>query len=162
MSKLIEYKDLIRELAEMLDKSSLSEIEVEEEEFRIRVAREPAPIAAPQAVQLAPAAVAPPAAAPAVQPATVVGADSAPAAGGPSGPGVLTSPMVGTAYLAPSPDADDFVAVGSTVKEGDTVLIIEAMKVMNQITAHKSGTVKEIFVGDAQPVEFDAPLLRIE
>ncbi len=159
MSKLIEYKDLIRELAEMLDKSSLSEIEVEEEEFRIRVAREVAPVAAAPAVHVAapaaPAAVAP-AAAPAAAPAEVA-AEPAPA-----GDSVLKSPMVGTAYLSPSPDADAFVAVGSSVKEGDPVLIIEAMKVMNQIVAHKSGKVSQIFVGDAQPVEFDAPLLQID
>lgn len=155
MSKLKEYKELIRELAELLDKSTLSEIEVEEDDFRIRVARElsgsvsytapaPAPVAAP--------AAAPVAAAPAVETAVSAG----------DHPGAVPAPMVGTAYTSPSPGADPFVKVGDTVKEGDTILIIEAMKVMNQIAAPKSGTVKEVFVADAQPVEFGETLCIIE
>lgn len=156
MSKLIEYKELVKELAELLDKSSLTEIEMEEDDFRIRVARDVAPtsvaVAAPAVASApAPAVVAAPAPAAAPEPAT-----------GPSGDGVLTSPMVGTCYLAPNPDADNFVAVGKSVKEGDTVLIIEAMKVMNQIAAHKSGTVKDVLAVNGQPVEFGAPLLVIE
>lgn len=161
MSKLIEYKELVRELADMLDRSSLTEIEVEEDDFRIRVARDPAPVTAPQAVHL------PASAAPAVPPAAAAPASVSPteiAAAEPDrdGPDILTSPMVGTAYLASSPESDPFTALGKTVSEGQTVLIIEAMKVMNPIAAHKSGVVKEIFVSDAQPVEFDAPLMRIE
>ena len=155
MSKLEEYKDLIHELAELLDKSTLSEIEVEEDDFRIRIAREitgapnytvaAAPVAAapaPASAPAAPAAPAPPAAA--------------------DHPGAIKAPMVGTAYTSPSPDADVFIKIGDSVKEGDTVMIIEAMKVMNNITASKSGTVKEILVSDSQPVEFDEVLCVIE
>lgn len=159
MSKIKEYKELIRELAELLDKSSLSEIEVAEDDFSIRVAREvpsavnyTAPAAAPAAPVPAPAA---PAAAP-------VPAAEAPAASTADHPGMVPSPMVGTAYAAPSPDADAFIKVGDKVKEGDTLLIIEAMKVMNQIASPKSGTVKEILFADSQPVEFGEPLCIIE
>lgn len=162
MSKLKDYKELIRELAELLDKSTLSEIEVEEEDFRIRLAREvpsavnySVPVAAPQAM---PAPQAAPVAAPV--------ADSAPApaaaANAADHPGAVPSPMVGTAYASPSPDAAPFVKVGDKVKEGDTLLIIEAMKVMNQIAAPKSGTVKDILFADAQPVEFGEILCIIE
>lgn len=157
MSKIKDYKELIRELAELLDKSTLSEIEVEEDDFRIRVAREvPSAVSysAPAMAAAAPAAMPAPAAAPAAE---------APAAASPSDhPGAVPAPMVGTAYTAPSPGADPFVKVGDKVKEGDTILIIEAMKVMNQIAAPKSGTVKEIFVADAQPVEFGETLCIIE
>ncbi|NVJ99590.1 MAG: acetyl-CoA carboxylase biotin carboxyl carrier protein [Alphaproteobacteria bacterium] len=158
MSKLKEYKELIRELAELLDKSTLSEIEVEEDDFRIRVARElsgsvsytaPAAVAAPVAAAPAPA----PAAAPAAP---------APASTPADHPGAVPAPMVGTAYTAASPGADPFIKVGDKVNEGDTILIIEAMKVMNQIAAPKSGTVKEIFFADAQPVEFGETLCIIE
>ena len=158
MSKLNDYKELIRELAELLDKSTLSEIEVEEDDFRIRVGRDvpstlsysaPAPVAAPAA---APAPVAP-AAAPAA---------AAPAANTADHPGAVTAPMVGTAYASPSPDAAAFVKVGDKVKEGDTLLIIEAMKVMNQIPSTKSGTVKEVFFSDSQPVEYGEVLCIIE
>ncbi len=159
MSKLKEYKELIRELAELLDKSTLSEIEVEEDDFRIRVAREVAgavnytvPTAAPVAAP-APVAASAAAPAPAAAPAASNTADH---------PGAVKSPMVGTAYTAPSPDADAFIKVGDTVKEGDPILIIEAMKVMNQIKAPKSGTVKEILFADAQPIEFDEVLCIIE
>ncbi|GHF27389.1 acetyl-CoA carboxylase biotin carboxyl carrier protein subunit [Kordiimonas sediminis] len=160
MSKLKEYKELIRELAELLDKSTLSEIEVEEDDFRIRVAREsaepvayslpPAHMAAP-VMQAAPAPVAAPAAAaPAAAPAAE------------DHPGAISAPMVGTAYTAAQPGADPFIKVGQQVKEGETILIIEAMKVMNQIPAPKSGTVKEIFFSDAQPVEYGEILCIIE
>lgn len=160
MSKLKDYKELIRELAELLDKSTLSEIEVEEDDFRIRVARESAQsitYAAPAAPVAAPALAAAPAA-----PAPETAAPAAPAASSADHPGMVPSPMVGTAYAAPSPDADNFIKVGDTVKEGDTLLIIEAMKVMNQIASPKSGTVKEILFSDAQPVEFGEPLCIIE
>ena len=145
---------LVRELAEMLGDTGLTEIEVEDGERKIRVSRgggvamaaAPAPMAAP-----APAAPAPAAAAPA--------ADSAPAEADTAG--AIKSPMVGTVYLAPEPGAADFVKVGDSVKEGQTVLIVEAMKVMNPITADKAGTVKSILVENAQPVEFDQPLVVI-
>jgi len=158
MSKLEEYKDLIHELAELLDKSTLSEIEVEEDDFRIRVAREISG-SANYTVAAAPAA-APAVAAPAAAPAPAA-ETSAPAAAA-DHPGAIKAPMVGTAYTSPSPEADPFVKVGDSVKEGDTVMIIEAMKVMNNITATKSGTVKEILVSDSQPVEFDEVLCVIE
>ena len=161
MSKLHDYKELIRELAELLDKSTLSEIEVEEEDFRIRVAREvPSTVSyAAPALHAAPAPMPMAAAAPAVAPAA---APAAVAANPADHPGAVPSPMVGTAYASPSPGADVFVKVGDKVKEGDTLLIIEAMKVMNQITAPKAGTVKEIFFQDAQPVEFGEVLCIIE
>ena len=157
MSKLKEYKDLIHELAELLDKSTLSEIEVEEDDFRIRVARE----LTTNVSYTAPAA---PVAAPAV--AAETGPAAAPAAAAPAAsadhPGAIKAPMVGTAYASPSPEADPFVKVGDKIKEGDPILIIEAMKVMNQITATKSGTVKEIRFADAQLVEFGEVLCIVE
>lgn len=146
---------LVRALAELLAETGLTEIEVEDNDRRIRVAREHAPIAA--ATHHAPppppatSAVAP-VPAPAVPPGDVVGADVA---------GALASPMVGTVYLAAEPEAPNFVAVGDAVKEGDTLLIIEAMKVMNPIAADKTGTVKAILVDNAQPVEFGQPLVVI-
>ena len=158
MSKLNEYKELIHDLAELLDKSTLSEIEVEEDNFRIRVAREPAAAAtymvpqAPAAAPLAPAAAPLAAAAPAEEP-QASAADH---------PGAVTSPMVGTTYASASPDVDAFIKVGDKVKAGDTLLIIEAMKVMNNIVAPNAGTVKEIFFSDAQPVEFGEVLCIIE
>ncbi len=157
MSKLKEYKDLIHEMAELLDKSTLSEIEVEEDDFRIRVAREVNTTVSYAAPPVAAPAVAAPAAAPAA-PVAAPAAETASA----DHPGAVPSPMVGTAYTAPSPDADAFVKVGDKVKEGDTLLIIEAMKVMNQIASPKSGTVKEILFGDGQPVEFGEVLCIIE
>jgi acetyl-CoA carboxylase biotin carboxyl carrier protein len=139
---------LIRGLAELLNETGLSEIEIEQKGLRIRIAR-----------NLTVAAVAaPPIAAPSV----------APAAAAPSPrdadehPGTLKSPMVGTAYRAPEPGAPAFVEVGSAVKQGDTVLIIEAMKTMNHIPAPRSGTVKAVLVENGQPVEFGEPLLIIE
>ena len=145
---------LVRELAELLAETNLSEIEVEDGERRIRVARGVAAPAMPQ-TYYAPApqgGVAPQAA-----PAAPV-ADEAPAA--PEGTAVK-SPMVGTVYLSPEPGSAAFVSVGSQVKAGDTLLIVEAMKVMNPITASASGTVKAILVENAQPVEFDQPLVVI-
>ena len=155
MSKLMDSKDLIHELAELLDQSSLTEIEVEDDGFRIRVAREVqgvvsnvAPVAAP--VAAAPAATAEPIAAASPQEAAA------------SHPGAVTSPMVGTGYLRPSPDADAFIKVGDSVSEGQTLCIIEAMKVMNQIPSPKSGTIKQILIADAVPVEFGEVLCIIE
>ncbi len=141
---------LVRELAELLAETGLTEIEVEDGTRKIRVAR--TVTAAPVATYAAPAPVAAPAAAaPAAAPAAPV-ADHANA---------VRSPMVGTAYLTPEPGAANFVAVGQTVKAGQTLLIIEAMKVMNTITAPNGGTVTAILVENAQPVEYDQPLVVI-
>ena len=140
--------DLVRELAAMLNDTGLSEIEVEDGERKIRVSRNMTAVAAP--MMAAPVAAAAPAPAAAAAP-------SAPA----SSANALKSPMVGTAYLTPEPDAAPFVSVGQQVKAGDTVMIIEAMKVMNPIVAATSGTVTEILVESGQPVEFDQPLLVI-
>jgi acetyl-CoA carboxylase biotin carboxyl carrier protein len=146
---------LVRQLADILAETGLTEIEVEEGERRVRVSR--AAIAAPAAQIVA--AAAPPAAAPASAPAAApVPAAEKPA---PDLADALKSPMVGTVYLAPEPGADDFVKIGDQVKAGDTVLIVEAMKVMNPITATTSGTVKAILVENAQPIEFDQPLIVI-
>ena len=144
---------LVRELAELLGETGLTEIEVEDGERKIRVARggmQTVAAAAPQPAAPMPAA----AAAPAAETASASESNAAPQ-------DALKSPMVGTAYLSSEPGAAPFVKVGDSVKEGDTLLIIEAMKVMNPITAVKSGTVRDILVGDAQPVEFDQPLIVV-
>ncbi|WP_306117885.1 MULTISPECIES: acetyl-CoA carboxylase biotin carboxyl carrier protein [unclassified Roseitalea] len=154
-------KDLVSDLARILNETDLTEIEVEQGEMRIRVSREaPAQFVSHMAPSAPPAA--PPAAA-APQPA----AESAePAAGAapqaPSTENALPAPMVGTAYLAPAPGAEPFIAVGASVAEGETLLIIEAMKVMNQIPAPRAGTVTAILIEDGEPVEFGQPLLVIE
>jgi acetyl-CoA carboxylase biotin carboxyl carrier protein len=141
--------DLVRELAAMLNDTGLSEIEVEDGERKIRVSRNMTAISAPMMAA----------------PVTAAAAAPAPAAAAPSAPAIsanaMKSPMVGTAYLTPEPDAAPFVSVGQQVKAGDTVMIIEAMKVMNPIVAATSGTVTEILVESGQPVEFDQPLLVI-
>lgn len=149
---------LVRELADILNETDLTEIEVEQDDLRIRVSRGAtvAPHAAPAAIAAAPPAA--PAAVPAAGP---VAAD-VPAEAGPNLSNAVTSPMVGTAYLSPSPDAEPFVSVGRDVEEGQPILIIEAMKTMNQIPAPRSGKVTAILVEDAQPVEFGEPLLVIE
>ena len=141
---------LVRELAELLNETGLTEIEVEDGDRKIKVARHAA------AVQMtAPAAMAAPAAAPAM-PMTAAAAE--PAA---IDPGALKSPMVGTCYLSADPTSAPFIAIGQQVKAGDTLVIIEAMKVMNPITATSAGTVKAILVENAQPVEYDQPLVVI-
>jgi acetyl-CoA carboxylase biotin carboxyl carrier protein len=151
---------LVRKIADILKDTGLSEIEVEHAGLKIRVAREltaapvnyvqaaapaysPAPVAAPAPAAAAPAAEAAPA------PAAVRG-------------DAVKSPMVGTAYLSPQPGADAFIKVGDTVSAGQTLLIVEAMKTMNPISAPKAGKVVEILVADAQPVEFGEPLVVIE
>ncbi len=141
---------LVRELAELLAETGLSEIEVEDGERKIRVARQLTAAPVQQYAVGAPAAA--PAPAPAVAPAPAAPADDVNA---------VKSPMVGTCYLAAEPGVPNFVAVGKAVKEGETLLIIEAMKVMNPIVAPKSGTVTAIMVENAQPVEFDQPLVVI-
>jgi acetyl-CoA carboxylase biotin carboxyl carrier protein len=157
-------QDLIRAIAELLNKENLAEIEIEHEEgFRVRVTRS-YPVEAP-AYAPAPQYFAPPTAAPSAAPAV---ASVVPAAAPASkedlaaNPGTLTSPMVGTAYRSPEPGKPLFVDVGTKVTEGQTVLIIEAMKTMNQIPAHRSGTVTRVLVEDAQPVEYGEPLVVIE
>lgn len=144
---------LVRELAEMLAETGLTEIEVEDGERKVRVSR--GALAA-----VAPAAAALPAAAPAAAVVPAAQAADAPAQTADLA-GAVKSPMVGTVYLAPEPGADDFVRIGDSVKEGQTIVIVEAMKVMNPITADRSGTVKAILVDNAQPVEFDQPLVVI-
>jgi acetyl-CoA carboxylase biotin carboxyl carrier protein len=145
---------LVKELAELLTANELTEIEVEDGDRKVRVRREAAPVMAyapaPAAAMLA---AAPPAAS----------AAEAAAAAAPAVPvDAVKSPMVGTAYLSPEPGSKPFIAVGAAVKQGDTLLIIEAMKVMNPITAPKAGKISQILVGDSQPVEFDQPLVVIE
>ena len=156
MADRIDF-DLIRRLAELLDKSSLSEIEVEDEEVRIRVARTVVAAAAnPTVIHHAAPAAAP--AAPASAPAAAEIGASAPAPAA----NAVKSPMVGTAYLAAEPGAKPFAAVGQQVAAGDTLLIVEAMKVMNPITAPTAGTVRAVLVESGQPVEFDQPLIVVE
>lgn len=138
---------LVRELAEMLTANDLNEIEVEDGDRKIKVRRD-----APTAVVAAPA---PAAAAPAATPAAAAPAAPQEDVGGDP----VKSPMVGTAFMSPEPGAKPFVAVGQSVKAGDTLLIVEAMKVMNPIVAPKAGTVKKINVADGQPVEFDQTLV---
>lgn len=145
--------DIVRELAGILDGASLSEIEVEDGDRKIRVSRGGG---APAAVQAVAAPL--PAPSPAAAAAPVTSATPAPAD---DQAGAQKSPMVGTAYLAPDPDAANFISVGDTVATGDTLLIIEAMKVMNPIQAESAGTVKAILVENGQPVEFDQPLVVI-
>ena len=143
---------LVRELAELLDANSLTEIEVEDGNRKIRVRRESAPTthAAPSYMQSAPAAPAAAAAPPPEAPAPVAAIDA------------VKSPMVGTAFLSAEPGGKKFIAVGDTVKAGDTLLIVEAMKVMNPILAPKAGIVRQLLVADAQPVEYDQPLVVVE
>ena len=144
--------DLVKKLAEMLDKNELSEIEVEDNGRRIVVKRKLSGV--PSAHYAPP----PPPTAAAAAPAAPAAPEQAPAAH----PGAVKSPMVGTAYLSAEPGAAPFIAVGASIKEGDTLLIIEAMKVMNPIAAPRSGVVKQILVQDAQPVEYEQPLAIIE
>lgn len=148
-------QQLIRDLAAILDDTNLTEIEVEQEGLRIRVSRQPAavhavapsPVAAQPLPQPLPAAAQ---AGPADAPSPVPAGKAVP------------SPMVGTAYAAPSPGAPPFIEVGQTVREGQTLLIIEAMKTMNQIPAPRAGKVTAILFEDAQPVEYGEPLVVIE
>ena len=143
---------LVRDLAAILEKADLTEIEVEDGDRKIKVARGGGTyVSAPMASAPAPAPV-PAAPAPAAEAAPAPADDHA---------GAQKSPMVGTAYLAPEPGADNFISVGAKVSEGDTLLIVEAMKVMNPITSEKSGTVKAILVENGQPIEFDQPLVVI-
>ncbi|WP_349368055.1 acetyl-CoA carboxylase biotin carboxyl carrier protein [Salinarimonas sp.] len=155
--------ELVRELAGLISETDLTEIEVEKGDLRIRVARQPAQALTVAAPHYAPQAA--PAHAPAAPaPAAAMAAPPAPApkASPREHPGAVTSPMVGTAYRRPSPEAKPFVEVGSQVEAGQRVLLIEAMKTFNDIVAPRAGTVVEVLFEDGQPVEFGEPLMIIE
>ncbi|SFL23559.1 acetyl-CoA carboxylase biotin carboxyl carrier protein [Shimia haliotis] len=166
MSKKNHDSDVafIQALAELLRENDLTELEVmreygEDDSLNVRVSRQTQLVAAPAAIAAAPVAAAPvaaPTAAPAEAAAPAAEADPA------SHPGAVTSPMVGTVYLQAEPGAPSFVSAGQSVSEGDTLLIVEAMKTMNHIPAPKSGTVTRILVGDGDTVEYGAPLVIIE
>jgi len=143
-------QELIRDLAGILNDTNLTEIEVELGDLKVRVSRQAAAVHAIAAPAPVAAAAAPVAAQAAAAPAADKNRNAVP------------SPMVGTAYLAPSPDSKPFIEVGQSVREGQTLLIIEAMKTMNQIPAPRAGTITAILVEDAQPVEFGQPLVVIE
>ncbi len=144
-SKLAIDEDLIRELTRLLDETGLSEIEIEQDGMRVRVGR------GGGAGARSPAAASVSTPAPAAAPVDLS-----------KHPGVVASPMVGTAYLGPEPGAKPFVEIGSKVKAGDTLLIIEAMKTMNQIPAPRAGTVTQILVEDGHPIEYGQPLMIVE
>ena len=148
--KKLNQKELIKELAELLDETGLSEIEIEQKDLRVRVAKPQANIVAtsPAPIQAIAASE---------QPQLAAGASAKPASDG-----AVTSPMVGTAYRAPEPGKPAFVDVGSKVAQGDTLLIVEAMKTMNHIPSPKAGTITQILIEDGQPVEFGEPLMVIE
>ena len=148
---------IVKALADILDDAGLAELEFENGNMSVRLSRvagSAAPVAAVAPVAAAPVAPATAAPAPA--------SDAAPAADAASHPGAVTSPMVGTVYVAPEPDAPSFIEVGDSVKKGQTILIVEAMKVMNPITAPADGKIAQILVQNAQPVEFGEVLVVIE
>jgi len=138
---------LVRDLAALLDETGLTEIEVQDGDRSVRVARQGTPVVVASAPGHAPA------------PAAAIAAAAGPQR---DHPGTVKSPMVGTAYLSAEPGVANFVSVGESVKEGDTLLIVEAMKVMNPITAPRAGTLKALLVENEQPVEYDQPLAIIE
>jgi acetyl-CoA carboxylase biotin carboxyl carrier protein len=150
----------VKKLIELLEESNIDEIEIKEGEESVRISRNSAQFAVAAAAAAAPPPYAPPppvAAAPAPAPAPVAEPAPAPVAAG----HVVSSPMVGTFYRSPSPTSPSFVEVGQTVKIGDVVCIVEAMKMMNQIEADKAGTIEAILVENGEPVEFDQPLFSI-
>ena len=147
---------LVRELAAILREADLGELEIEHDGLRIRVSKPVAPVV--QAAVPAPAAIAAPAAAPAGAPVAPAAAEAAPD----TPDNAIKSPMVGTVYLSPEPGAKAFVSVGDKVKKGETMMLVEAMKTFNPVEADRAGTVKAIYVSDAQPVEFGEPLILIE
>ncbi|WP_370674374.1 acetyl-CoA carboxylase biotin carboxyl carrier protein [Pleomorphomonas sp. PLEO] len=155
MPQTFDY-ELIRQLANILDETNLTEIEVEQEKLKIRVARTAAPVTITQGGGWAAPAMAAPA--PIVAPVAETAKSVDPAVN----PGAVPSPMVGTVYLAPEPGSRSFVEVGDMVKEGQTVMIIEAMKHLNHIPAPRAGRVTAVLVENGQPVEFGEPLLIIE
>ncbi|MDH7794853.1 MULTISPECIES: acetyl-CoA carboxylase biotin carboxyl carrier protein [unclassified Beijerinckia] len=144
---------LVEELGAILGRLELSEIEVEHEGMRVRVSRQPPTVIA----TAAPTSVIAPPPLPIATPAAAT-----PAAAPVEHPGTVKSPMVGTAYRRPSPDSKPFVEIGSVVKEGEKILLVEAMKTFNEIVAPRAGTITALFVDDGQPVEYGAPLLVIE
>jgi acetyl-CoA carboxylase biotin carboxyl carrier protein len=145
-------QDLIRDLANILNETDLTEIEIEQDDLRVRVSRAGTPqmIHAPIAQHQMPAP----------QPAAAQPVEAAPAAA--TSANAVTAPMVGTVYLSPAPGAKPFVEIGQSVKEGQTILIIEAMKTMNQIPSPRTGKVVSVLVGDGDPVEFAEPMIVIE
>lgn len=154
-SKSSPETNLVKELAKILNETELSEIEMKKGDLKIRVSKQSAMTVHTSAPAAAPVSSAVHTPAPAAITATAAKADVS------AHPGAVKSPMVGTAYVRPSPDADPFVKVGDKVKEGDTVLLVEAMKTFNPITAPKSGKIEELLVSDAQPVEFGETLFII-
>jgi acetyl-CoA carboxylase biotin carboxyl carrier protein len=146
------HEEMVRSLAKLLDETHVSEIEVERGGLRVRVARHAVGMAAPM-MGAAPHAIDTP---------RVAAAEPRAALDPAKHPGVILSPMVGTAYRAPEPGGKPFIDIGSVVKAGETLLIIEAMKTMNQIPAPRAGTVTQILFEDGQPVEFGEPLLIVE
>ncbi len=148
MVKITEAKKTIKELSDLLGKNNLSEIEIEQDGLRIRVSRSGGTMV--MGTQAAPAP------APAKEVEAPAPIDSS------KHPGCVKSPMVGTIYVAPEPGAAPFVNVGDSVKKGQTLFVVEAMKVMNQIAAPKDGKLKEILISNAQPIEYDQPLAVIE
>lgn len=149
----------IKKLIELLEDSEIAEIEIQEGEESVRISRNAAPVAAPIA---APVTIAAPAAAPVAAPAAAPVAAPAAAEEDAIDGHVVTSPMVGTYYEAPSPNANAFVKVGDKVNVGDTLCIVEAMKMLNQIESDKAGTIKALLVEDGQPVEYGEPLFVID
>jgi acetyl-CoA carboxylase biotin carboxyl carrier protein len=150
--KTLVDRELIKELSALLDETGLTEIEIEQEGTRVRVARGAVASAAP-AVAVAPLHTVANPVAPSLEAAPIDPSKH---------PGLVVSPMVGTAYIAPEPGAKPFIEIGTKVKAGDTLLIVEAMKTMNQIPAPRAGTVIQILFEDGQPVEFGEPLVIIE
>ncbi len=161
MKKDLNTSEFIRELAKIIEESGLTEIEIEKDDIQIRLAKDiqVAQVASPIAMapQMPTAAIAP---APATNDAP--SASNEVTSSPENHPGVISAPMVGIIYTKPDPDADDFAVVGTKVNEGDTVMLIEAMKVFNPIKAPRSGTVTQVFVEAGEPVEFGSPLLIIE
>jgi acetyl-CoA carboxylase biotin carboxyl carrier protein len=151
--------DLIRSLARLLDETGLTEIECSAGDQRIRVSRQ---VTAPAATASVPPAIVEKLAGPALAPAPATNGASHPGANGHDHPGTLKAPLVGIAYLAAEPGAPPYVRVGDTVTEGQTLMIIEAMKVMNQIRAPRAGRVSRVYIGDAEPVEYGMALMLIE
>jgi len=149
---------LVRDLAQVLDSANLTDIKIDLGEVRIRVSRHPAPTSIVQGFAPPPQISGEAATFPAANAAP----HSEPVASLTDTSNAITSPMVGTAYLAPAPGARPFVEIGQKVSEGETLLIVEAMKTMNPITAPHSGTVRAVLISDAQPVEFGEPLIVIE
>lgn len=150
----------LKTLIDLVSESGISELEITEGDGKVRIVKNPPPVA--QAVQMMPVPAAPVAAAPAGQ--AVTPSSVAPPVDAPAVPAghVVKSPMVGTFYRAPQPGAEPFVKVGATVKVGDTICLIEAMKLLNEIEADKDGVIKAILVENGQPVEFGQPLFVIE